>query len=192
MRTAGIHRSLVVRVLLGCILFSLFACGLHHGQMSAGDLRGALARASSQQTSAGAAEPLHQHHAAQAPVQAQAATAHSHAQHDHDHGRHAHPHAQASLGDALVVATDQPSHPSGHAGHDQHQLTPAFSCPLCSSFGVALAFNSRAWSLPAAPRKAASGPVAAVELVKPRRALWNTLNPRAPPPSVPAVSRTRT
>lgn len=78
-----------------------------------------------------------------------------------------------------------PDSSGGRDDHDHHQLTPAFSCPLCSSFGAVLAVNSRAWTLPVAPRTAALGPLAAAQLEHPRRERWNILSPRAPPFDLP-------
>lgn len=154
MKTAGVDRSLVVRMLLVCILFSLFACGLHHGQMSAADLLGAETAGANQQPA-----ELEHHHGYDYGL--------------HDQGLHG--------GGPFSGSAAEQAHPAGHAGHDNHQLTPAFSCPLCSSFGAVLAVNSRAWALPPLAREARSLPVARVEPQGPRHSPWNSLNPRAPP-----------
>jgi len=93
MKTAMAHRTTLIRMLLLCILFSLYACGLHHGQM---------------------------HGSGDEPTQL------SEANLSHHHHGHA---------DSEPPATPH------------HSFTPAFTCPLCSSYAPAVAINSLDWSM---------------------------------------------
>ncbi|VXC22386.1 conserved hypothetical protein [Pseudomonas sp. 8AS] len=70
-------------------------------------------------------------------------------------------------------------------GSPQHQAD-AFSCPLCSSYGLAVALHSHAWAagFPPAVGGAPSQPQHWAQ--PPPRYLWPSLNPRASPTDLPA------
>lgn len=70
-------------------------------------------------------------------------------------------------------------------GSPQHQAD-TFACPLCSSFGLAVALNSHAWAagFPPAISGAPSQPQHWAQ--PPPRYLWPSLNPRASPTDLPA------
>lgn len=73
-----------------------------------------------------------------------------------------------------------------HAG----KATAQFSCPLCSSSTTALALNSSAWDLRDIPKGVISPVVVRSWAQPPPRFLWPSLNPRAPPALIPAVTTT--
>jgi hypothetical protein len=97
MKTVRNDRSSIAWVLYASVLFSLFACGIHHGQMSAlslSGLNGGFCSVSS------------------------------------EHG----PYIDASDSDE----------PAPH-------LATQLSCPMCSSFAVAVAISTLAWALDYVP-----------------------------------------
>ncbi|VVQ21529.1 DUF2946 domain-containing protein [Pseudomonas fluorescens] len=134
MKTVRSYRSPIAWVLYASLLFSLFACGIHHGQMSAlslSGLNGGFCSVSS------------------------------------EHG----PYIDASDSDD----------PAPH-------LATQFSCPLCSSFAVAVAIHTLAWALDYVPGGTIS-PVVATSLAQPPpRYVWPALNPRASPDTSLAVT----
>jgi hypothetical protein len=67
-----------------------------------------------------------------------------------------------------------------------HQQADSLSCPLCSSFGLAVALNSQTWAadFPPALGGAPSQPQHWAQ--PPPRHLWPSLNPRASPTDLPA------
>lgn len=67
-----------------------------------------------------------------------------------------------------------------------HQQADGLSCPLCSSFGAAVALHSHTWALDFPPA-VASAPSAPNHWAQPPpRHLWPSLNPRASPTRFPA------
>lgn len=118
------HRTLIAWALYASLLFSLLACGVHHGQASGLSLSGLQGGFCAEGSSSAAVD----------------------------------------LGDA-----------SGHLQADQ------FSCPLCSSFALAVALSSHAW-IADFPPAVASAPSAPQHWAQPPpRLLWPSLNPRASP-----------
>lgn len=124
MKIARPDRSLIALTLFVSVLFSLFVCGVHHGQMSGLSLSGLDGGFCS----------------------------------------------ESAHGSGVELGGDE----TGHAMAD-------YSCPLCSSFGMALALNSANWGvdfqapLAALPSEQPNGAQA------PPRYLWPSLNPRASP-----------
>ncbi len=120
-------RSLTAWLLYASVLFSLFACGIHHGQMSGMSLSG--------------------------------------------------------LGGGFC-ALDGRGGPAIDASGTSDQQAPHLdqvSCPLCSSFGVAVALNSAGWSLTYVPAPAVTPSVVNTWPQAPPRYSWPSLNPRASP-----------
>ncbi|WP_172149963.1 DUF2946 family protein [Pseudomonas tumuqii] len=119
-------RSLIAWMLYGCVLFNLFACGIHHGQMSGLALSGL---------------------------------------------------------DGLFCST------SGHldsaindsSGSDPSSPSSSYTCPLCSSFGLALALNSSGASLEPLAGLPSTPIDALAWAAPPPRYSWPSINPRASP-----------
>lgn len=117
-------------MLLLCILFSLYACGLHHGQMhGSGE------------------EPAHLFEASLS----------------HHHHGHA---------DSETPATPH------------HIYTPAFTCPLCSSYAPAVAINSLDWNLPLTAHVPPPAPADLDRVPVLPRQLRPAINPRASPEAI--------
>lgn len=119
------RRSLLAWMLFASVLLSLFACGLHHGQMNGLNLSGLNAGFCSATGGAAAVEPGH-------PDQAP-------------------------------------------------QAASSFTCPLCSSFALAVALNSSAWALDYLPAKRLAPPTRHHWAQPTPRHQWPALNPRASP-----------
>ncbi|MNF44022.1 hypothetical protein D3C84_251270 [compost metagenome] len=134
MNIARHNRPLIAWMLYASVLFSLVACGIHHGQMSGLSLSGLNGGFCSV---------------------------------SNDHGRY------VDVGD---------SHES--APH----LATQFSCPLCSSFAVAVAINTLAWVLDYVPGGGVAPVIVRSLAQPPPRYLWPALNPRASPDSSCAVT----
>ncbi|MBB2495267.1 DUF2946 family protein [Aquipseudomonas ullengensis] len=134
MNLARDDRSLIAWVLYASVLFSLFACGIHHGQMSGLSLSGLN-------------------------------------------------------GAFCSVGSD--SGPGVDLGGSQstQQATASFSCPLCSSFAVAVAINSASWALDYVPGSAVAPIIVRSWAQPPPRYQWPSLNPRASPAYFPAVTQ---
>ncbi|NBA98370.1 DUF2946 domain-containing protein [Pseudomonas sp. R5(2019)] len=130
-------RPLIAWMLYASVLFTVLACGFHHGQMSGMN----LTVLGSDHGSVKA-----QHHGA------------SHAL-SHDKGD-----------------------PSDHAKH-----MATLTCPLCSSFGLAVTLNTSSWALDYVPGDAIAPVVVRSLAQPPPRFSWPALNPRAPPLSTAAV-----
>lgn len=126
MNLARQRRSLTVWTLYASVLFSLFVCGIHHGQMSGLSLSGLGGGFCSIGSDSGAGIDL-----------------------------------------------------SGSQG-DQAQLS-MLSCPLCSSFGQAVALNSSAWVLKFLPGSAVAPVILLSRAQPPPRDSWPSINPRASP-----------
>ncbi|WP_309298762.1 DUF2946 domain-containing protein [Pseudomonas turukhanskensis] len=119
-------RSLTAWLLYASVLFSLFACGIHHGQMSGMSLSG--------------------------------------------------------LGGGSCTLAGHGGPAIDASGTDQQQPhIDQMSCPLCSSFGLAVALNSAGWSLSYFPAPAITRHVANTWPQAPPRYSWPSLNPRASP-----------
>ncbi|MFV0454381.1 MAG: DUF2946 domain-containing protein [Pseudomonas sp.] len=116
-------------MLLLCILFSLYACGLHHGQMHGTD-----------DASPQLSEVSLSHH-------------HGHAD------------------------SEPPATP-------HHSYTPAFTCPLCSSYAPAVAINSLDWNLPITVQVPPPAPVYLDRVHVLPRHLRPAINPRASPEAI--------
>lgn len=120
------NRSLTAWLLYASVMFSLFACGIHHGQMSALSLSG--------------------------------------------------------LGGGFC-SMDGQGGPAIDAGGIDGQ-TPhldQFSCPLCSSFSVAVALNSGGWTTEFPPSLNTTASLLDPWPQAPPRYHWPSLNPRASP-----------
>ncbi|WP_312243424.1 DUF2946 family protein [Stutzerimonas nitrititolerans] len=130
MKTAMAHRTTLIRILLLCILFSLYACGLHHGQM---------------------------HGSGDEPTQL------SEANLSHHHHGHA---------DSEPPATPH------------HSFTPAFTCPLCSSYAPAVAINSLDWSMAFIAHAPPPAPASLDRVPALPRHLRPAINPRASPEAI--------
>lgn len=118
------HRSLTAWTLYVSLLLGLFACGLHHGQMSGlalSGLNGGFCALGGQGV-------------------------------------------DSDLGDS-----------------SQGAQMAQFSCPLCSSFGMAVAANSFAWDLPTPVARALAPQLARSRAQPPPLQLRPALNPRASP-----------
>ncbi len=126
MKLARHDRSLIAWMLYASVLFSLFACGLHHGQMSGMALSG--------------------------------------------------------LGGGYCSVTDGGGAGVDLGGADQTTHTVAqFSCPLCSSFALAVAINTAGWLLAYVPAQRMAPVVVRSWAQAPPRHSWPSLNPRASP-----------
>ena len=77
----------------------------------------------------------------------------------------------------------------GDADHLQ-KVAAQLGCPLCSSAGMALTLNSLGWGLHAVFLGANAPIVVRSWAQPPPRDLWPSLNPRAPPVLIPAVTPT--
>ncbi len=130
MKTAMAHRTPLIRMLLLCILISLYACGLHHGQM---------------------------HGSGDEPTQL------SEANLSHHHHGHA---------DSEPPATPH------------HSFTPAFTCPLCSSYAPAVAINSLDWSMAFIAHAPPPAPAILDRVPALPRHLRPAINPRASPEAI--------
>ena len=134
MKIARNDRSLIAWMLYASVLFSLVACGIHHGQMGGLSLSGLNAGFCSV---------------------------------SNDHGPY-------------IDAGD--SHdPAPH-------LASQLSCPLCSSFAVAVAINTLAWALGYVPGGAVTPTIVRSLAQPPPRYVWPALNPRASPDTSLAVT----
>lgn len=133
MNLARNDRSLIAWMLYASILLSLFACGIHHGQMSGLNLSG--------------------------------------------------------LGGAFC-ALGSDSGPGVDLGGSQQtqQATALFSCPLCSSFALAVAINSASWTLHQASTSTVAPIIVRSWAQPPPRYLWPSLNPRASPSDLLVVN----
>lgn len=130
MKIARKDRSLIALTLFVSVMFSLFVCGVHHGQMSGLGLSGLDGGFCAEGSGHGAGVQL-----------------------DGDE--------------------------TGHA-------MASYTCPLCSSFGMALALNSSSWGLSLLPVAAAVPTEQPSWAQPPPRYLWPSLNPRASPLHIPA------
>lgn len=129
MKTARIDRSLIALTLFVSVLFSLFVCGIHHGQMSGLALSG-LDGGFCSENAHGAGVDL--------------------------------------------------------SGDETGQGAASYSCPLCSSYGLALALNSSTWGVDLQPQVAGVPTEQSTWAQPPPRYLWPSLNPRASPLHIPA------
>lgn len=121
-----LNRSLTAWLLYASVMFSLFACGIHHGQMSGMSLSG--------------------------------------------------------LGGGFCALDGRGGPAIDSSGTDQQQPhLDQVSCPLCSSFGAAVALNSAGWSLTYTPAPAVTQAVVSHWPQVPPRYSWPSLNPRASP-----------
>lgn len=134
MKTVRNDRSPIAWVLYASILFSLFACGIHHGQMSAlgmSGLNGGFCSLSS------------------------------------EHGRYM---------------------DAGDSDDSAPHLATQLSCPLCSSFAVAVAINTLPWALDYVPGNTVNPIIVRSLAQPPPRYVWPALNPRASPDTSLAVT----
>ncbi|MHC6226300.1 DUF2946 family protein [Pseudomonas sp. X10] len=65
-----------------------------------------------------------------------------------------------------------------------------FSCPLCSSFGLAVIVDGHGWTLGQLPGTSVAPIVVRSWAQPPPRQLWPSLNPRASPHDFPAANPT--
>lgn len=135
MKITRTNRTLTAWMLYASILFSLFACSIHHGQMAGLALSG------------------------------------------------------LSGGYCAMDASGGMGQGSDDAGQLKN-VAAQFSCPLCSTSGMALAVNSLGWQVPVMAQGALSPVVVRSWAQPPPRYLWPSLNPRAPPSLFPAVNPT--
>jgi hypothetical protein len=134
MKIARIDRSLIAWTLYASVLFSLVACGIHHGQMSGMSLIG------------------------------------------------------LNGGFCSVSNDHDPYVDSGDSQESVPHLAAQLSCPLCSSFAVAVTINTLAWALDYVPGGAATPIIVRSLAQPPPRYLWPALNPRASPNASIAVT----
>ncbi|MEN0109068.1 MAG: DUF2946 family protein, partial [Pseudomonas sp.] len=88
----------------------------------------------------------------------------------------------SGLGGGFCAADDRGGPAIDASGTDQQAPhLDQVSCPLCSSFGAAVALNSDAWSVDYTPPQSVIPPVVNSWPQAPPRYSWPSLNPRASP-----------